>query len=166
MAPSQSSEDENRLFDTIRDRVDTVTASPEGWGRVVDSIEESTAVLISTAVGMTLLSTPAAAQAQEIGSALCSSGAGWAAAAVGIVAAVYLVGSGSIDLIGAIDDAGSVKDEKKEMARQEARGGLTSIAGGLVGVPFIGALLGQLLPDSFGCIGFELNLLVVAALPF
>ncbi|ADJ16813.1 hypothetical protein HacjB3_19353 (plasmid) [Halalkalicoccus jeotgali B3] len=114
---------------------------------------------------MTMLASPAAAQTQELGNALCGSGAGWVVTAAGILAAVYLTGKGMIRGIGAIDDAGSIDDSKRDMARQEAKGAGASMFGGLVGVPFVGAMLGQLLPESFGCIGFELNLLIVT-LPF
>lgn len=123
-------------------------------------------VLATTALGMTMLAHPVAAQTQELGNALCGSGAGWVVTAIGILAAVYLTGKGFARGIGAIDDAGSIDDKKRDMARKEAKGAGLSIAGGLVGVPFVGAMLGQLLPSSFSCIGFELNLLIVTALPF
>ena len=161
MASRQSSEDENRLFDTIHDRIVPAEENP-----IRAAIKETAAVLSTTAIGMTMLASPAAAQTTELGNSLCGSGAGWVVTALGILAAVYLVGSGGFGLIGALDDAGSVKDEKRDKARQEAKGAALSIGGGLVGVPFIGAFLGQVLPESFSCIGFELNFLIVAALPF
>jgi hypothetical protein len=161
MAPRQWKDDGNRLYDTIRENV-----LPSSENPVRSALEETAMVLVTTAVGMTLLASPAAAQTTELGNALCGSGAGWVVTAAGILAAVYLTGKGMMRGIGAIDDAGSIQDEKRDMARKEAKGAGLSIFGGLVGVPFVGAMLGQLLPDSFGCIGFELNLLMITALPF
>lgn len=160
MAPSQRTDD-SQLYDTIRGRV-----LPDSDTPVRDSLEEIAVTLTTTAVGFTLLAQPAVAQTAELGEALCGSGAGWVVTALGVLAAVFLVGKGMVRGISAIDDIGSIDDQTRHKGRQEAKGAAASAFGGLVGVPFVGALLGQLLPDSFGCIGFELNLLLITAFPF
>lgn len=160
MAQDQRTEDA-KLYDTVRNRVLPNSETP-----LRSALEETATVLATTAVGMTLLAQPAVAQTAELGEALCSSGAGWVVTAIGVLAAVFLVGKGMIRGISAIDDIGSIDDQTRHKGRQEAKGAAASAFGGLVGVPFVGALLGQLLPDSFGCIGFELNLLIITALPF
>lgn len=163
MASSRESGDqEPGLYDTLSSKYDEIktkatNAVPYPSDLLVNA---SAASIIATAsMGVLLLAQPAAAQVSEMGNAVCSAGGGWLATAAGILAAVVLIVKGATRAFSAIDDMGSVNDQKRDQARGSAkRAGLT-MGGGLVGVPFIGALLGRVLPSSWQCLGFDISFL-------
>lgn len=163
MAPSRESDDQKPgLYDTLSSKYDEIktkatNAVPSPSGLFVNGSAAS--IIVTASMGVLLLAQPAVAQVSEMGNSVCSAGGGWLATAAGILAAVALIVKGATRTFSAVDDMGSVDDQKRDQARGAAkRAGLT-MGGGLVGVPFIGALLGRVLPSSWSCLGFDISFL-------
>lgn len=162
-----------RLFEAAKApyrKLDEVTPDPasELEGMAI----ETTTVVTAAVLGSMLFANPVFAQAggggtgspvQTVGQALCNAGAGWIVNAVFVVAAIYLLMKGSSRGVTALDHIGSVDDNIRRQGRKEATGAAGTFGGGLVVVPFIGLLIGRIVPPAFGCLGFDLSFLIISA---
>lgn len=163
MAPSHKQSEKKakeQLYETIRSpyqKLDEWTGNSAG--------SEVATVITATAVGSLLATSPVFAQTgsptQTLGQSLCSVGAGWIVTSLFLAGAIYLTVKGGSRVITAADHLGSAKEQKRAQGREEMVGAAKTAGGGLVGVPFVGALLGRIVPPAWGCIGFDLSFLIV-----
>lgn len=176
MASGHTKNDESRtmrLFESVKApyrKLDNLTPDPHS--RREGAAIETTTVVTATVLGSMLFANPVFAQTdgggtgspvQTIGEALCTAGAGWIVNGAFVVAAIYLLMKGSSRGVTALDHMGDTDQDTRRRGRQEATGAVVTSAGGFVGVPFIGLLIGRIVPPAFGCLGFDLSFLIVSA---
>lgn len=136
--------------------------------RIPDPIREAIiasktrTVVVTTVLCGGAIAQPVAAQVDDLGAAVCDSGAGYLITLLFIGAAVLLIAKGAGRAVSALDDIGSAKQQTREEGREEAKGAAVTFAGGIVGVPAIGAFLNRILPESLGCVGFDFTFVVVS----
>lgn len=152
MARSQNSE---------IDKEPPSTRIPEPIRQALITSKTRTVVLTTVLCGGAIAQ-PVAAQVDDLGSAVCGSGAGYLITLLFIAAAVYLIAKGAGRAVGALDDIGSAREDVRQKGREEGKGAAMTFAGGIVGVPAIGAFLNRILPESLGCVGFDFTFVVVS----